>query len=147
MEKRPDARSLVLVVDDERGVRESLRFLLDRQFRVHAVTSGEAAVAVLREQPVGVVLLDLTMPGLSGMQTLAKIREIDDEVEVVIVTGYGSSHDTREALRLRAFDFVTKPLDASRLLSTVRRAEESYRQRQAGGSGRNPLPAPPGRLR
>ncbi len=137
MDKRSDARSLVLVVDDERGVRESLRFLLERQFRVHTVTSGEAALAVLREQPVGVVLLDLTMPGLSGVETLEKIREIDDEVEVVIVTGYGSSHDTRAALRLRAFDFVTKPLDATRLLSTVRRAEESYCQRQAGGSTRS----------
>lgn len=144
MEKRSEARSLVLVVDDERGVRESLRFLLESRFRVHAVTSGEAALAVLREQPIGVVLLDLAMPGLSGVETLAKIREIDGDVEVVIVTGYGSSHDTREALRLRAFDFVTKPLDAARLLATVRRAEESYRRRREGGSGRSRAQTSPG---
>jgi two-component system nitrogen regulation response regulator NtrX len=130
VERREDPRSLVLVVDDERGVRESLRFLLEPHFRVHAVTNGEAAVAVLREQHVSVVLLDLTMPGLSGVETLARMREIDEDVEVVIVTGYGSSRDTQEAERLRAFDFVTKPLDAARLLATVRRAEQSHRQRR-----------------
>src|SRR6266542_614825 len=84
------AGTLVLVVDDEEGVRESLRFLLDRHFCVRTVSSGESALRALREEPVDVVLLDLTMPGLGGVETLAKIREVDDAVEVVIVTGYGS---------------------------------------------------------
>jgi DNA-binding NtrC family response regulator len=143
VERRIDPRGLVLVVDDERGVRESLRFLLEPHFRVHAVTNGEAAVAVLREQHVGVVLLDLTMPGWSGVETLARMREVDDDVEVVIVTGYGSSHDTQEAERLRAFDFVTKPLDSARLLSTVRRAEESHRRRRLAAADERPAPRRP----
>jgi DNA-binding NtrC family response regulator len=139
VERRVEPGGLVLVVDDERGVRESLRFLLEPHFHVHAVASGEAAVAVLREQRADVVLLDLAMPGLSGVETLAKIREIDEDVEVVIVTGYGSSHDTEEAERLRAFDFVTKPLDAARLVSTIRRAEASHRQRREA-AGEPPMP-------
>jgi FixJ family two-component response regulator len=126
--------ALVLVVDDEEGVRESLRFLLDRHFRVRTVSSGESALRVLREEPVDVVLLDLTMPGLGGVETLAKIREVDDAVEVVIVTGYGSYQTAVDALRLRAFDYITKPVNSERVLSIVRRAEESRRHRHEPSS-------------
>lgn len=132
--KVPD---LVLVVDDERGVRESLRFVLEPHFRVHAVTSGEAALAVVRSGRASVVLLDLSMPGLSGSETLAAIRQIDEDVPVVIVTGYGSSSDTKQALRLGVFDFVTKPLDPKRVLSVVRRAlEKRLAGRDAAGEHR-----------
>jgi FixJ family two-component response regulator len=126
--------TLVLVVDDEEGVRESLRFLLDRHFRVRTVSSGESALSALREEPVDVVLLDLTMPGLGGVETLAKIREVDDAVEVVIVTGYGSYQTAVDALRLRAFDYITKPVNSERVLSIVRRAEESRRHRHESSS-------------
>jgi FixJ family two-component response regulator len=126
--------ALVLVVDDEEGVRESLRFLLDRHFRVRTVSSGESALRALREEPVDVVLLDLTMPGLGGVETLAKIREVDDAVEVVIVTGYGSYQTAVDALRLRAFDYITKPVNSERVLSIVRRAEQSRRHRHESSS-------------
>jgi FixJ family two-component response regulator len=126
--------ALVLVVDDEEGVRESLRFLLDRHFRVRTVSSGESALRALREEPVDVVLLDLTMPGLGGVETLAKIRELDDAVEVVIVTGYGSYQTAVDVLRLRAFDYITKPVNSERVLSIVRRAEESRRHRHEPSS-------------
>jgi FixJ family two-component response regulator len=126
--------ALVLVVDDEEGVRESLRFLLDRHFRVRTVSNGESALSALREEPVDVVLLDLAMPGLGGVETLAKIREVDDAVEVVIVTGYGSYQTAVDALRLRAFDYITKPVNSERVLSIVRRAEESRRHRHESSS-------------
>jgi len=125
-----EARSLVLVVDDEEGVRESLRLLLEPHFRVRTEASGEAALRALREESVDVVLLDLTMPDMSGVDTLAKIRELDEAVEVVIVTGYGSYQSSVDTLRLRAFDYVNKPLESERVLAIVRRAEESRRQRR-----------------
>ena len=123
-------QSVVLIVDDEGGVRESLRFLLDPHFRVQAVSSGEAALQLLLRETVDVILLDLTMPGIGGVETLARIREVDESVEVVIITGYGSYQSAVDALRLRAFDYITKPLDSTRVLSTVRRAEESRQQRR-----------------
>ena len=128
-------QSLVLIVDDETGVRESLRFLLDRHFRVQAVSSGEAALQVLLRETVDVILLDLTMPGIGGVETLARIREVDEAVEVVIITGYGSYQSAVDALRLRAFDYITKPLDSTRVLSTVRRAEESRQERSESPPG------------
>jgi FixJ family two-component response regulator len=127
--------SAVLVVDDEPGVRESLRFLLNPGYRVLTVSSGEEALETLRAEAVEVVLLDLTMPGIGGVETLAKIREIDEAVEVVIITGYFSYQSAVEALRLRAFDYITKPLDSVRVQSVVRRAEASRKYRREAPPG------------
>jgi len=124
-------RARILVVDDEAGVRESLRFVLEPHFIVFTAESGEAALDALRKEPVDVVLLDLTMPGLGGVETLARIRELDEAVEVVIITGYGSYQTAVETLRLRAFDYITKPLDIDRMLAIIQRAEESHRLRLA----------------
>ena len=132
MQQRVDARDLVLIVDDERGVRESIRLLLDRHFRLHVVAGGEAAIELLRAQSIGVILLDLTMPGLTGLETLAKMREIDEHVEVVIVTAYGSVRDEKEAERLGACDWVTKPIDGKRLIEIVRSAQQ---RRMRHGNG------------
>jgi DNA-binding response OmpR family regulator len=127
--------SAVLVVDDEPGVRESLRFLLSPSYRVRTVSSGEEALEALRTEPIDVVLLDLTMPGIGGVETLGRIREIDQAVEVVIITGYFSYQSAVEALRLRAFDYITKPLNSGRVQSVVRRAEASRRQRREEPAG------------
>ncbi|HUE38372.1 MAG TPA: response regulator [Candidatus Binatia bacterium] len=129
------AASLVLIIDDEAGVRESLRFLLEPEFRVEVAPSGEAGLHVLVRETVDVILLDLTMPGMGGVETLARIREVDESVEVVIITGYGSYQSAVDALRLRAFDYITKPLDSTRVLTTVRRAEESRQQRSEAAPG------------
>jgi YesN/AraC family two-component response regulator len=124
-----------LVVDDEPGVRESLRFLLNPSYRVLTASSGEEALEALRAEAVDVVLLDLTMPGIGGVETLAKIREIDEAVEVVIITGYFSFQSAVEALRLRAFDYITKPLDSARVQSVVRRADASRKYRRQAPPG------------
>jgi len=128
-------QSAVLVVDDEPGVRESLRFLLSPGYRVRTVSSGEEALEALRTEPIDVVLLDLTMPGIGGVETLGRIREIDQAVEVVIITGFFSYQSAVEALRLRAFDYITKPLDSGRVQSVVRRAEASRWRRREEPTG------------
>jgi FixJ family two-component response regulator len=128
-------QSAVLVADDEPGVRESLRFLLSPSYRVRTVSSGEEALEALRTEPIDVVLLDLTMPGIGGVETLGRIREIDQAVEVVIITGFFSYQSAVEALRLRAFDYITKPLDSGRVQSVVRRAEASRWRRREEPTG------------
>lgn len=120
-------RPTVLIVDDERGPRESLRLILGYHFRVVSAESGEEAVAILGSEPVDVVTLDLKMPGLSGPETLARMRELDPAIEVVIVTGYGSFESAVEVLKLRAFDYITKPFDAEAILEVVRKAAECRR--------------------
>lgn len=122
----------VLIVDDERGPRESLRYALKPHFRVLVAEGGERALEVLEREPLDVVTLDLKMPGLSGEDTLCGIRERDPDLQVVIVTGYGSYESAVTALRLRAFDYITKPFDPTRIIHVVRRAAEFRRARQHG---------------
>ena len=124
-----ERRTSILVVDDERGPREALRLIFERTYDVTVVDSGERAVEVLRRERIDLVTLDLKMPGMSGVETLAAIREIDPEVDVVVVTGFGSYDTAIEAMRLHAFDFLTKPFDVGRVLSTVARAVERRKSR------------------
>ena len=130
-----ERRSSILVVDDERGPREALRLIFERTYDVTVVDSGERAIELLRRERVDLVTLDLKMPGMSGVETLAAIREIDPEVDVVVVTGFGSYDTAIEAMRLHAFDFLTKPFDVGRVLSTVARAVERRKSRSHRSPG------------
>ena len=130
-----ERRTSVLVVDDERGPREALRLIFERTYDVTVVDSGERAIELLRRERVDLVTLDLKMPGMSGVETLAAIREIDPEVDVVVVTGFGSYDTAIEAMRLHAFDFLTKPFDVGRVLSTVARAVERRKSRSHRSPG------------
>jgi DNA-binding NtrC family response regulator len=114
--------STVLVVDDEIGPRESLRAVLKPDYQVLVAAEGEQAVQFVEQQPVDVVLLDLRMPGLSGMQVLEKIKSIDPSIEVIVVTGYASYETVLEGLRLHAFDYIPKPFNIPHLREIVKRA-------------------------
>ncbi len=114
--------STVLVVDDEIGPRESLRAILKPDYQVLVATEGEQAVHFVEQQPVDVVLLDLRMPGLSGMQVLEKIKTIDSSIEVIVVTGYASYETVLEGLRFHAFDYIPKPFNIPHLREIVKRA-------------------------
>jgi DNA-binding NtrC family response regulator len=118
----------VLVIDDERGVRESLRFLLEPHFAVETVAGGEAALVALGVQTFDVVVLDLAMPDMNGVETLEKIRAIDPDVEVVVSTGYGSNKATADVARLRAYCVVQKPFDSAGIVSIVRGAARARRE-------------------
>ena len=132
-ENQGTGRSSILVVDDERGPREALRLIFERSYDVFVVESGEQALEFLRRQSVDLVTLDLKMPGMNGVQTLAGIREIVPDIDVVVVTGFGSYDAAIDAMRLHAFDFLTKPFDVGKVLSTVGRAIERRRTRTRRG--------------
>ena len=118
--------STVLVVDDEIGPRESLRAILKPDYQVLVATEGEQAVSFVEQQPVDVVLLDLRMPGLSGMRVLEKIKTIDPSIEVIVVTGYASYETVLEGLRLHAFDYIPKPFNIPHLREIVKRAATQH---------------------
>jgi DNA-binding NarL/FixJ family response regulator len=118
---QPRSIHLVLVLDDERGVRDSLRLILGPQFRVLTASRGEAALRILEREPVSVMTLDLRMPGWSGAETLLRIREINSDLEVVFVMAYASYTEAMRAIRLR-LDVVSNPSETHRVMETVRRA-------------------------
>ena len=115
-------QSTVLVVDDEVGPRESLRAVLKPDYQVLVAAEGEQAIRVVEQEPVDVVLLDLRMPGLSGIRVMEKIKAIGPSIEVILVTGYASYETVLEALRLHAFDYVPKPFNVPHLREMVKRA-------------------------
>jgi two-component system nitrogen regulation response regulator NtrX len=112
----------VLVVDDEKGVREALRQLLEYEgTEVRTVASGAEALGAYQEFHPHLVLLDVKMAGLDGLETLGKIRELDPHAHVVMISGHGTIQTAVEATQRGAYDFLEKPLDTNRILLTLKR--------------------------
>ncbi|HEX9580133.1 MAG TPA: sigma-54 dependent transcriptional regulator [Gemmatimonadales bacterium] len=112
----------VLVVDDEKGVREALRQLLEYEGAdVRTVASGAEALGAYHEFHPHLVLLDVKMAGMDGLETLVKIREHDPRAHVVMISGHGTIQTAVEATQRGAYDFLEKPLDTDRILLTLKR--------------------------
>ena len=118
-----EEKARVLLVDDEEGVRMSLRALLDREYRISSVASGEAAVEELPRFRPDLVLLDVKLlPSMSGLDTLQYIKSFDERIEVVMITAFASLVTLNEALRRGAFGYLIKPFPRRDLALMVRDA-------------------------
>ena len=102
----------ILVVDDEPAVCEMLKiFLTKRNYEVYTALNGEEALSAVKEERPHIVLLDIKMPKMDGIECLKRIREVDKEVGVIMITAVKEEKIGREAMRLGAFDYITKPLN------------------------------------
>lgn len=113
----------ILVVDDDPGVRGALSALL--QYHGHVVelaVDGEAGVAAHAQRPPDLAILDLTLPGINGVQTFERIRQRDTSALAIFLTAFGTIRSAVEAIRLGGFDFLTKPFDNDELMVTIDRA-------------------------
>ena len=118
----------VLVVDDEEPIRRILCEILEREMiSSDTASDGYEAIRKLEENDYDVVLLDLNMPGMSGLDVLRSICDLGKPVEVIIVTGYGSLDSAIEAVRYRAYDYVLKPFEATQITKIVKNALEKRR--------------------
>lgn len=115
--------SLVLVVDDEASMRSAVRMVLERaSFMVAEAASGEEALQLIASNPaIKVVLLDIRMPGIDGLQTLARIRTTHQNLPVIMVTGYGSVDATTKAMSLGANHYISKPFKNAELLEGLQK--------------------------
>ncbi len=114
----------ILVVDDEEGVRKSLEQLLEYEgYRVTLAGDGESAIDAFEQEEPDLVLLDVKLPGIDGIQVLGRLKEtVGENVAVVMVSGHGTIGTAVESLKKGAFDFLEKPLDENRVLITVENA-------------------------
>jgi signal transduction histidine kinase len=119
-----DVKETILVIDDELGPRESLRMLFKDDYHVITVENGDEGIAALKENNPDVVILDLKMPGKNGIETFEDIRDIDEKVPVIILTGYGDMDAAKKAIHLGALEFINKPFDIKEMRSIVREACE-----------------------
>ena len=116
-------RSTILVVDDEPGVRTALTGVLrDEGYAVETVASGEACLERLTRGPVDLVVLDVWLPGMDGLATLARLRERQVDAQVVLISGHGNIESAVRAIKMGAFDFVEKPLSLEKTILVVRNA-------------------------
>ena len=120
----------LLVIDDEQSMREWLTIALSQDgFEVESAGSGEEALKVLERTPVDLALVDLRMPGLDGLETLRRIKQLDEVVSVVIMTAYATAETAVQALKEGAYDYIIKPFKVDELRHLVQKALEERRLR------------------
>ena len=123
-----NAKANILIVGDEEVVRLShLRSLQGADCNARAADDGRRAIQVMEQNPFDVVLLDLRMPDLDGMDVLKTIKQRWPKSEVVVITGYPSLESAKEALRLGAFDYLTKPLGPAEIVKAANSAMNQKR--------------------
>src|ERR1700751_3083782 len=123
--------SSILIVDDESGIRDSLRGVLDDEgSRTDEAESGEACLRLLEKNSFDVVLLDVWLPGMDGLDTLQKIRDFDNPPEVIMISGHGTIETAVRATKLGAYDFLEKPLSIDRTLILIRHAIDAKKLRK-----------------
>jgi putative nucleotidyltransferase with HDIG domain len=124
-----EGKSTILVVDDEKGPRESLRMILRPTYEVLCARDGSEALEILRTEDVDLVTLDLNMPGIQGEEMMRTIRREFPHVELIVITGYGTLENAAEAVRYGVSDYLKKPFDVVQVSASVLRALSRRRGR------------------
>jgi DNA-binding NtrC family response regulator len=117
-------RPVVLVVDDDAGLRDSFRLILEDDYEVLEAADGARALATFRSTQVDLVLLDIRLPDTDGIAVLGEMKTLDENVEVILVTAVQTVRTAVAAMKLGAFDYLTKPFEEDEILPLVRRAVE-----------------------
>ena len=116
--------STILVVDDESGVRQSFKMVLKEKYRLYFAENGYSALDIFKKKHFDLVLLDILLPYLDGLDLLKQFREIEPETEVIMVSALGEIASAVRAIKLGAFDYIAKQFEVDELLSVVKRALE-----------------------
>lgn len=133
-------KSHILVVDDEPVARQSLTDILRLEgYTVNSVPNGQAAVEYVRTHPVELVVVDLRMPGMDGLEVVQVVNQISPETEVILLTAFGSTESAIQALRLRIHDYLLKPAPPAQVVNSVKkglsRREARLKMRAGSSSG------------
>ena len=130
-------KSHILVVDDEPVARQSLTDILRLEgYTVNSVPNGQAAVEYVRTHPVELIVVDLRMPGMDGLEVIQVVNQISPETEVILLTAFGSTESAVQALRLRIHDYLLKPAPPTQVVNSVKKglARREARLKMRGGA-------------
>lgn len=125
------ARPTLLIVDDEAGPRESLKIVFRDKYQCHVVTGGRAAIEFARTHPVDIAVLDIAMPDMQGTEVLRELKQIDADMECIMLTGYETLETARAAVRYGAAEYLSKPFDVFSMRDLLDKCW-SRRQRRRG---------------
>ena len=113
----------ILIIDDEKSIRKTLNEILSYEgYKIEEAADGEEGLKKFKEKNFDIVLCDIKMPKLDGIEFLEKAREINDEVPIIIISGHGNIETAVEAVKKGAYDYISKPPDLNRMLITLRNA-------------------------
>lgn len=111
----------ILVCDDEEGIRESLKLILEKDYDLIFAQNGDEAIQSMRSAPADLTILDIKMPKKDGLETLKELKKISPSSKVIIATGYKSVDIANEALKLGASDYIVKPFDRDKIRKVVQK--------------------------
>lgn len=115
----------ILVIDDEKNICRTMKMVLEGEgYHVITCGSGESGLETLKNDPFDLVLLDLYLPGMDGQKTLEEIKRLDEQIEVIMISGHGTIDDAVKAVKRGAYSFIEKPIERERLLLSVRQSLE-----------------------
>jgi len=123
-------REKILIVDDEEGMREFLTYMLEGEsFQVSTAASGLEALEKIRREEFALVLADVKMPGIDGLEMLRRIKEIDEQTVVIVMTAYASLDTAIKAIKFDAYDYLIKPFpDTDKVLRIIERGLARHRE-------------------
>jgi DNA-binding response OmpR family regulator len=133
-------KSNILVVDDEPVARQSLSEILRLEgYAVNSVPNGQAAVEYVRTHPIELIIVDLRMPGMDGLEVIQVVNQISPETEVILLTAFGTTESAIQALRLRVHDYLLKPAPPTAVVNSVKKGlvRREARLKARGGSAVN----------
>lgn len=123
-------KATILVIDDEAGTRIALDMILKDNYRVLKAESAQEGLSFIKEQKVDLVMTDIHMPDMTGIDLLRQVKQLDPTLEVVMVTGYANLDTAKAALRLGALEYINKPFDYGHIREIVREGVEKHRRAQ-----------------
>lgn len=126
----------ILIIDHEPDIRKDLETILAKKgYQVMAASGSEAAISVLKSEPLDLVIMDIRMPGMDGLEFMREVKKLGDDIEVIVLTGSVSVENAVKALRDDgAFDFLTKPLkNVDQLINSVKEALQKQRLHKKKG--------------
>jgi DNA-binding NtrC family response regulator len=130
----------ILIVDDEDSVRNRcIQLLQKKNYNVQGSSDGSQALFLIKKNDFSLVITDMRMPGLNGIDLLERVKETCPDTEVVMITGYGTVDNAVEAMKLGAYDYITKPFDMDRLLKVVEHVETTFSLKDEIGALKNQL--------
>ncbi|MBL7156721.1 MAG: response regulator [Candidatus Omnitrophica bacterium] len=112
-------RKKILICDDEEGVRESLKLILEDDYDLAFASTGIEVIDNLKKEPIDLIMLDIKMPKMNGLETLRELKNVSPKTKVVIVSGYRSVEAANEAIKSGASDYMVKPFDTDQILKTL----------------------------
>src|SRR4051794_27283128 len=123
----PGGKPTLLIVDDEEGPRQSLRIVFKNDYNVLVASDGLEAIMLARSNPIAVVVCDIMMLGMSGVEVLKELKQIDPSIEVIMLTAFETIETARQALRHGASDYLNKPFDIPTMRAAVAHAARKHR--------------------